>query len=74
MKLILDENCNFRLYEEENLDLKLEVECGTTSVYDFAVMLEDEERQQFAKLGAKFIRELADQIRDRPEDFRTRKV
>jgi hypothetical protein len=74
MKLILDENCNFRLYENENLDLKLEVECGTTAVYDFTIMLEEEERDEFSKRGARFIKELADQIRDYPEDFQSRKV
>lgn len=50
------------------------VPCGTVAVYEVTVELTADEFEAYERDGLKIIRDLAEQIRYRPNDFQDRNV
>lgn len=50
----------------------MEVECGTTALFTIGFFLNPDEQAAFRTRGTAFLHELAFQVIDAPEEFRSR--
>lgn len=72
MKILAEESCLYCLTEKEGGVLWMEVECGTTAVFTVGFPLNSAEEENFRGHGGAFLHELAFQVIDRPDAFRSR--
>jgi hypothetical protein len=72
MKILAEESCLYCLTEKEDGNLWMEVECGTTAVFTIAFGLNPAEQAAYLERGEAFLHELAFQVIDAPDAFRSR--
>lgn len=72
MRILAEESCLYCLTEKEGGILWMQVECGTTAVFTIAFGLNSSERAAFLERGAAFLHDLAFQVIDAPDAFRSR--
>lgn len=72
MRILAEESCLYCLTEKEGEVLWMDVECGTTAVFTIGFPLNSEELAGFRDRGEAFLHDLAFQVIDRPDAFRSR--
>ncbi len=72
MRILAEESCLYSLTEKEGGVLWMEVESGTTAVFTVGFPLNSAEQAAFLERREAFLHELAFQVIDAPDAFRSR--
>ncbi|MPS74729.1 MAG: hypothetical protein E2590_16470 [Chryseobacterium sp.] len=73
MKTLIKKNWEYVLYKEEQKYL-LEVVCGTSAIFEITIALNKEEVEGYLSDGEDYISQLAERIRNSPNQFSDRKI
>ena len=73
MREILKSKWNYILYEVGS-EFILSVMCGSVALYDRNIYLNEEEKKIYESKGQSYIEELANKIRNNPDDYLERHV
>ncbi|MTK52662.1 hypothetical protein [Paludibacter sp.] len=74
MKNIFTKKWNYSLYEDENGAIILSVLCGTVGLFEREIVLSENEVNSFNAMGESFLDELAHDVRNDYEKYKSRFV
>jgi hypothetical protein len=73
MKILSQKQWDYELFGKDE-QLYLSVLCGSSALFELQVKLNPSEENKYRTEGEKYIVELAEQIRSKPEDWISRKI
>jgi hypothetical protein len=72
MKNIFIKQWNYSLYEDKKGEIILSVLCGTVGLFEREIVLSEDEVTSFNAIGEKFLDELANDIRNNYDKYKSR--
>ncbi len=74
MEIIFQKEWDYTFSKNEDNELIFSVLCGTVALFEYHVLLNQDEINQYNKQGKKFIEHLAQKIRNNPNQWTSKKV
>jgi hypothetical protein len=74
MEIIFQKKWDYTFSKKDNNEFILSVLCGTIALFEFEIILNQSEIDQHNKKGKEFIEYLVQKIRDKPDDWISRKI